>query len=150
MHRGGFKIDVTGGTYILDDAAEKTVDCQVVNYLFMPVPSSGSRSSQGSVANQVSNAADPGGGNKKTGVKKNGKPKGKDKGKGKGRDTSSQRMPPGLEGCRATTNKGEAICFNYNLPGGCSRTVTKGRCEKGLHACAKIGCGKMHSLQSHE
>ncbi|CAE7351316.1 unnamed protein product [Symbiodinium sp. CCMP2592] len=58
--------------------------------------------------------------------------KGGGKGK-KGKQRFMTRLPAGLEGCRSHTNRGDPICFAFNL-GGCS---TKGqKCEKGLHICA--------------
>lgn len=71
---------------------------------------------------------------------------GKSRGKGKNKNkSSSARIPATLleGGCRATTNKGDPICFGYNL-GSCSLTVTNGRCEKGYHVCALPKCGKHH------
>ncbi|CAE7218152.1 unnamed protein product [Symbiodinium sp. CCMP2592] len=57
--------------------------------------------------------------------------KGGGKGK-KGKQRFMTRLPAGLEGCRSHTNRGDPICFAFNL-GGCS---TKGqKCEKGLHIC---------------
>ncbi|CAE7417337.1 unnamed protein product [Symbiodinium sp. CCMP2592] len=58
--------------------------------------------------------------------------KGGGKGK-KGKQRFMTRLPAGLEGCRSHTNRGDPICFAFNL-GGCP---TKGqKCEKGLHICA--------------
>ena len=60
------------------------------------------------------------------------------KGKGKGKARFMTRLPPGLEGCRSSTNRGDPICFAFNLEG----CATKGqRCEKGLHICAVPKCG---------
>ena len=106
----------------------------------MPVPvSSSSRAGQGSIAGQVASATDAPGTGRPRRVKKNnkkGQEKGQGKGKGKGKG-EAPKLPVGLEGCRSTTNNGEMICFAFNLPGGCYRPVTRGRCEKGLHTCAK-------------
>ncbi|CAE7404929.1 unnamed protein product [Symbiodinium sp. CCMP2592] len=63
--------------------------------------------------------------------------KGGGKGK-KGKQRFMTRLPAGLEGCRSHTNRGDPICFAFNL-GGCP---TKGqKCEKGLHICAVPKCG---------
>ncbi|CAE7679226.1 rad50 [Symbiodinium sp. CCMP2592] len=63
--------------------------------------------------------------------------KGGGKGK-KGKQRFMTRLPAGLEGCRSHTNRGDPICFAFNLVG-CS---TKGqKCEKGLHICAVPKCG---------
>lgn len=34
-------------------------------------------------------------------------------------------------------NQGNAICWAYNLKGGCKNEVTNGRCKKGSHCCIK-------------
>ena len=68
-------------------------------------------------------------------------PKGGRKGKGTGRGTP--RMPRELVGCRACTNKGEAICFGYGLKT-CTEQVKNGRCSRGLHVCAVPKCGLTH------
>ena len=59
-------------------------------------------------------------------------------GKGKTKTRFVTRLPPGLEGCRAYTNRGDPICFAFNL-GGCATQGQK--CEKGLHICAVPKCG---------
>ncbi|CAE7541257.1 unnamed protein product [Symbiodinium sp. CCMP2592] len=66
-------------------------------------------------------------------------PSSKGGGKGKkGKQRFATKLPAGLEGCRSHTNRGDPICFAFNL-GGCS---TKGqKCEKGLHICAVPKCG---------
>ena len=59
-------------------------------------------------------------------------------GKGKTKTRFVTRLPQGLEGCRAYTNRGDPICFAFNL-GGCATQGQK--CEKGLHICAVPKCG---------
>ena len=143
--RGGFRVDISGGSYVLDIEATAKLEASTVNYLLMPVPSS---SSSGKAEVVV-----PGDERKKrdkvkskyTEAKGKGKGKGKDKGKG-----GSTTMPAGLEGCKSHTKNGEPICWAHNLPGGCSRSVARGRCEKGLHVCCKPGCGNNHSYQTHQ
>ena len=76
------------------------------------------------------------------------KPSGKGKGKSSKGGKSKQgnpRMPAVLVegGCRASTNKGEPICFGYNL-GTCVSQVSNGKCDRGLHVCALPRCGKHH------
>ena len=69
------------------------------------------------------------------------KVKGKNKGKGKGKEgkaRSSVRMPFELIGCKSLTADGSKICFDCNLPKGCSRSVTDGACSAGKHVCC--GC----------
>ena len=63
---------------------------------------------------------------------------------GKGRGKSSKGrgkqnkgvLPKQLVGCYSSTNGGEPICFDHNI-NGCSRPVKNGRCEKGIHICAR-------------
>ena len=74
-------------------------------------------------------------------------PFGGGKGRGKSRKgrgaVRQMKMPAGLEGCRSHTNSGEPRCFGYGLKS-CRETVSKGRCQKGLHVCAYPKCGKAH------
>jgi hypothetical protein len=61
------------------------------------------------------------------------------KGKGKGkRNRSGVRMPTPLIGCKSATKDGGRICFDYNLPSGCSRNVADNKCSAGAHVCC--GC----------
>ena len=65
--------------------------------------------------------------------------KGRGKGKkgAKGKNKGKPRKPFGaLEGGKATTAKGDNICYGYNL-GTCPHTNTKrgGTCAKGMHVC---------------
>ena len=69
--------------------------------------------------------------------KKNKKSKGKGKGGGGGAKSKVSgdklRMPKELIGFKGVTDKGERICFSYNI--GCCST---GRdCGNGLHVCMK-------------
>ena len=70
----------------------------------------------------------------------------KSKGKGKSKNKGSEARFPAIlleGGCRARTNKGDPICFGFNL-GSCSLPVTNGPCEKGYRVCALPRCGKHH------
>ena len=54
------------------------------------------------------------------------------------------KMPKQLQGLLPKNKKGEALCFNYNLPHGCKEQV-KGhppKCGRGLHQCMR--CGRTH------
>ena len=70
---------------------------------------------------------------------------GKGKGKNKSKGKSAARLPATLleGGCRAVTNRGDPICFGYNL-GTCNMAVSNGRCDRGFHVCALPKCGKHH------
>lgn len=75
-----------------------------------------------------------------------GKGKGGKSGKGKQGNPSMPRVL--VEGgCRASTNRGEPICFGLNL-GTYVSQVTNGKCERGLHVCALPRCGKRHPFVS--
>ena len=73
------------------------------------------------------------------------------KGKGGGgkANRGGVRLPPGLEGMQTRTEKGENLCFSFNLPGGCSDCQPGQACSKGKHLCMFPGCQKAHSLQQH-
>ena len=76
-----------------------------------------------------------------------GKPQAKAKSKGKGKSKGNIRMPFGLIGCKSQTNDGSRICFDFNLPGGCAKPVSDGKCPNGVHACC--GClATAHGYQS--
>ena len=62
----------------------------------------------------------------------------KGKGKGGGKAKGKDRLPYALIGCKSRTNDGQKLCFDFNLPNGCTKEVTQGRCSFGAHACA--GC----------
>ena len=53
--------------------------------------------------------------------------------------------PQELKSYQQKDNNGQAICWAFNLKGGCKNEVTNGRCKKGTHCCIK--CHKSnHSL----
>ena len=62
-------------------------------------------------------------------------------GKSKSKTTRTP-MPKELLGHSNVTRSGEPICFDYNLPHGCTRAKAGQRCNKGLHVCCKKSCGK--------
>ncbi|CAE7029147.1 unnamed protein product, partial [Symbiodinium sp. KB8] len=78
--------------------------------------------------------------------KGNGKGKGKLKGK-TGR-MGTPRMPAELEGCKAYTQKGKPLCYDFNMSHGCCRSVKNNECQRGLHNCTWPGCGGAHSASS--
>lgn len=79
------------------------------------------------------------------GTKSKGEPKGKGKAK-KGKGKGSMRMPLALIGCKSHTAAGDKVCFNFNLPSGCSRSVTEGKCSAGAHAC----CGCLSTAHGYQ
>ena len=81
-----------------------------------------------------------------------GKGKGKSsKGKGSGRGGRSDRsrIPESLRNKKAKTSNDEPICYNYNLPCGCSEAAPGERCRRGWHVCAEPGCHATHSILKH-
>lgn len=80
---------------------------------------------------------------------KGSKAKGDSKGRGKsvkGKSKGSMRMPLALVGCKSHTVSGEKICFNFNLPSGCSRAVADGKCSAGSHSC----CGCLSTAHGYQ
>jgi hypothetical protein len=141
--RGGFKIDLLNGTFVLDAHATACMDAHMVTHLLSPMPKHGSSkatSSTGSTDGQGS------GGPIIPVIKKKKRGKGKG-GKGTGKPGNTVPMPAGLENCSRRTKNGNPICYNYNLPVGCKDEVSNNRCRRGLHVCAK--CFANHSYQSH-
>ena len=70
-----------------------------------------------------------------------GKPAGGGKSGDRGGKTWGPPMPKQLWGGVATAEDGQRLCFGYNL-GTCK--VKGERCDKGLHACTRKGCGGKH------
>ena len=74
------------------------------------------------------------------------KPKIGPKGGGKGtKGDAFQRVPTDLlkiGGC-ASTQKGNRLCFGYNLKS-CKLQVKQQKCDRGLHLCCIRGCFKPH------
>ena len=91
----------------------------------------------------------------------NGTGKGKDKGKGKAlrkgqRERHGVRVPPAVQEMEdrnyCTRTRGEAICFRYNLQGGCADTAPGQKCSRGWHACAHRQCQdkrEPHTASTH-
>ena len=75
--------------------------------------------------------------------------KNKGKGAGKqGKNTWRPSIPHELlaMGRVGTTNRGNPLCFNYQL-GKCSLQVQNQKCPKGLHLCAMPRCHKNHAAK---
>ena len=84
-------------------------------------------------------------------VKKGGKGGKGGKGSHKGGKSKSGKkgaglLPLALQGGSTRNNKGEPICFNFNL-GGCSYARDGATCNKGLNCCAKCFATD-HSFQN--
>ena len=69
------------------------------------------------------------------------KVKSKGKGKGEGKERGPA-MPKELQGMHSKNEKGEPLCYGYNL-NTCIKCAPGSKCDKGLHICAK--CLGVHS-----
>ena len=117
----------------LDEVLERCMVLHEVSMLLQPRQAGRSESSYGKAK-----------GASKGGFSPYSKGKGKGKGKSKSKFSSpSFSMPSGLEGCWRRSNKGENLCFSYNL-GRCVEKVENGRCRRGLHVCCAPKCGGNH------
>ena len=63
------------------------------------------------------------------------KAKAKTKAKAKRRNRLTKAVPEELKAYRTRTDKGECICWNFNMQVGCPNGKN-GKCNKGLHVCA--------------
>ena len=126
--RSGVQADPSGRP--LDRNIVAVMESYNVSCLLQPVPTAAGKAE---LEDHVSKRAHPYGGSTA------GRGKGRGS-KGKGKGSGNVKLPPGLEGCRSSTNRGEPICFAHNL-GHCSNPVTNGRCMKGLRVCAVLKCG---------
>ena len=79
-----------------------------------------------------------------------GKPAAKPKNKNKKRASDRVKVPDTLKGYSGMSKDNLRICYNYDLPHGCSNGTHekdgRTRCVKGCHECIK--CGGRHSMQS--
>ena len=62
--------------------------------------------------------------------------KAKGKGKGKGKEARGPPMPKALQGMFAKNEKGESLCYGFNL-GTCIKCQPGVACDKGLRCCCK-------------
>jgi hypothetical protein len=79
-----------------------------------------------------------------------GKPAAKPKNKNKKRTGDRVKVPDSLKGYSGMNKDNLRVCYNYNLPHGCSNGTHEKdghtRCVKGCHECIK--CGGRHSMQA--
>ena len=79
-----------------------------------------------------------------------GKPAAKPKNKNNKRASDRVKVPDTLKGYSGMSKDNLRICYNYDLPHGCSNGTHekdgRTRCVKGCHECIK--CGGRHSMQS--
>ena len=78
------------------------------------------------------------------------KPAAKAKNKNKRRNSDRVKVPDSLKGFSGMNKDNMRVCYNYNLPHGCSNGTHEKdghtRCVKGCHECIK--CGGRHSMQT--
>ena len=143
--RGGFRIDLLGGSFVLDVHAASCMDSHMVTHLLAPMPRQSASASKAPTTAWPADGAKPNGPHKPIiKIKKRG---GKGKGKGNGKQDAAP-MPAGLENCTRRTKNGHPICYGFNLPSGCKEAGSDNRCRRGLHVCGK--CFGNHSYQSHK
>lgn len=142
------------GTYPMQDAMVQARLHPMVSCLLQPLPRGG-KGNGAAREGPYNNRQQKGGGGAgskgskapKGGKEGKGNPKG-GKGKGKGKSSGKpDRMPYSLIGLKSRTADNSKLCFDYNLPSGCSKEVSAGKCSSGVHACC--GClSSSHGYQS--
>ena len=128
------------GHHPLDAALLKLYTCPEVVFHLLPTPSASS-SSKRTRSPEASRSPT------KPAPKKTPKPSPKKKPR-PGQDRV--KVPEALKGYKGTNKDNLRVCYNYNLPHGCSNSTHEKdghlRCVKGCHECIK--CGGKHSMQS--
>ena len=125
------------GRLPLDVAAENLYQSSTVIFNLLPLP--GSRSTKRSrSASQSSGQKSV----KKKKKKKQPNPK---------KDGNRSKLPESLKGFSGVNKQKQRICYNYNLPHGCTLEAASDghggqKCQRGLHQC--IRCHKQHPLHS--
>lgn len=127
--RSGMKVGPHGRP--CDWVFEAAMNSPEVQHLLQPMPASHTKD-VGADPRDRSRPPPGGKGNK------GGKGKGKSN---KGKNKWGPSVPRELLTmcCVSTTNKGHALCYDYNL-GKCEAQVNRQRCAKGLHLCAVRNC----------
>ena len=76
----------------------------------------------------------------------------REKGKDKFKRTGNVVQEFEARGNAKKTRTGDTLCFNYNLPQGCTLAAPGQRCRNGLHVCSAINCQDkqhLHSAATH-
>ena len=121
----------------LDAALLDSLQDYSVAFHLVPLPASSSSSGANSGGyGPAKTYNDDSGGQK-------GRPYGKSRGKGKKGTGGSAQAPKAYKGCVGRDNRNRPLCFNWNL-GTCDKAPAGGSCDKGRHACFKLGCFKPH------
>lgn len=141
------------GTYPIKDAMVLARAHPMVACLLQPLPRGGKGNSiprEGPYSNKQAKMGGNQKGSKGTKGSKEGKgsgQKGSKNPKGRGKSSGKpDRMPWALIGQKSRTADGNKLCFDYNLPSGCSKEVTAGKCSSGTHAC----CGCLSTAHGYQ
>ena len=130
---GGLQPDQKGSWPMEEKMKVLRTDPRVTMFL-LPLPKSSAKEADKSTATSTTTRTTPPAGNPLKPAKK-AKPSAKAK----------SLCPQELKAFPQRDPSGNAICWAYNLKGGCKNEVTNGRCKKGVHCCIK--CHKSnHSL----
>ena len=136
--KSNIRID-SNGQYPLDIALSKLYTSPEVVFHLLPTPAGTSTKRARSLERSRSPA--------KPAPKKTPKPGPKAKNRA-GKDRV--KVPEALKGFKGTNKDNLRVCYNYNLPHGCSNSTHEKdghlRCVKGCHECIK--CGGKHSMQT--
>ena len=135
------------GDLPLNDKLLETLQSYRVSFCLLPLASKPGTSSNNANDNKKTKNS-PGGKGAPSSVQK---PwiKNWQKGGGKKGAKGRMRVPHHIfkMGGTASNPAGEAICFAYNSPGGCSDAPEGAKCRRGHHICAK--CYGTHAIQQH-
>eukprot|EP00435_Cladocopium_sp_Y103_P004054 s4006_g1.t1 len=127
------------GEMPVDKALEELCDSPSVAFHLLPLPTS----AQASNANKRKTMDDD-----DVPKKVQPKPKAQPKRRTTGRQGRTS-LPAGLHGYTGWNKQKQRICYNYNMPHGCSNNVTKDnnfdKCNRGIHQCIKRLCDGQHS-----
>ena len=137
--KSNIRVD-NNGHYPLDAALNRLYTCPEVVFHLLPTPGAGSSTKRARSPDEAEGPVKPA-------PKKTPKPAPKPKNK-QGKDRV--KVPEALKGYKGMNKDNLRVCYNYNLPHGCSNSTHEKdghlRCVKGCHECIK--CGGKHSMQS--
>jgi len=142
--KSSIRVDATG-VYPLDAALLKLHTSPEVVFHLLPTlgntPAKRTRSPEKGTDSPNDTKAAP---------KKTQKASPKQKNKRGGNNNNRVKVPEALTGFSGMNRDNLRVCYNYNLPHGCSNSTHEKdghtRCVKGCHECIK--CGGRHSMQS--
>ena len=140
--RSNIRVDASG-SFPLDVALLELYTSPEVVFHLLPTP--GASSSTKRPRSPETRSSSPA----KPGPKKTPKPAPKPKNK-RGKGSDKVKVPEALKGFSGMNKDNMRVCYNYNLPHGCSNSTHEKdghvRCVKGCHECIK--CGGRHTMQA--